>query len=493
MRLSLKKTGAGVLAAGALVLGLLQAATQVKRAREVDSVSDEQKLARTLGIIRTSTPEHPKVLKVLFYGQSITRSGWHTAVVDHWREQYPNTTFVVRNMAIGGFAAQVLVRTTERDIADFYPDLIVFHVYGDHREYEKIVRDFRSETAADVILQTDHGLRVPDPVCDEGLQLEPRRLPGCAGLGWVHQRNWSEEMSYHKLPALAKKYGLAVEPQLTWWREYLLQTGVDPKSLLIDEQHPNAQGKELMARFFNRYFDGLVAGWNGETGANVGSQPLASEKGGGPVAFSFSGSRLELIAHQPLSSWPQVTVDGVAAKDTDGCYLPSRSSGVATVPDWPAVRRISLHHDHVAEDWTATLTGFSPDQNSFHIEVRGSVSGDQGGADVTGARGDTDPNGKTFTTRNGLLSIEDQDWMMGASFVHSHQAQTGPVEVRWSVGYLCGGTPETVDQGSGRMEYRYTLAAGLSDAGHQAQVTLAAGDGAKADEIRSYRPPLGAN
>src|SRR5271168_5330845 len=154
-----------------LLVPLVAAAgTWLKRRQEVDTVSDQQKIARTLEIIRTSTPTNHKVLKVLFYGQSITRSGWHNAVIAHWREKYPNTVFVVENRALGGFASQVLVRTTEQDIAAFYPDLIIFHVYGDHSAYEEIIRLFRARTAADIIVQTDHVSDVmPQANCFPGL------------------------------------------------------------------------------------------------------------------------------------------------------------------------------------------------------------------------------------------------------------------------------------------------------------------------------------
>ena len=123
---------------------------------------------------------------------------------------------------------------------------------------------FRSLTAADVILQTDHGEVLPDPPCAEGLQLSLQLKPGCAGVLWVHQRFWHDEMSYHKIPAFAKKYGMAVEPQRRWWRDYLLQKHVDPQSMLMnDGLHPNEKGNELIAAFFNVYFDGLVEHWNG--------------------------------------------------------------------------------------------------------------------------------------------------------------------------------------------------------------------------------------
>jgi hypothetical protein len=73
---------AGVCLAAVFVFLLLTAAiaTWALRRQEVGSISDEQKMAGTLEIFRASTPTNHKVLKVLFYGQSITSSGWHNAV-----------------------------------------------------------------------------------------------------------------------------------------------------------------------------------------------------------------------------------------------------------------------------------------------------------------------------------------------------------------------------------------------------------------------------
>ena len=108
---SWKISAALVLSCTLLALITAEAVTWLRRRAEVDPVSDQQKLARSLGIIRQSTAEHPGVLKVLFYGQSITKSGWHTAVVEHWHQRYPNTTFVVENLALGGFDSLALERT----------------------------------------------------------------------------------------------------------------------------------------------------------------------------------------------------------------------------------------------------------------------------------------------------------------------------------------------------------------------------------------------
>jgi hypothetical protein len=456
-------------------------ATWILHQREVDSISDEIKIARTLEIIRTSTPSNHKILKVLFYGQSITRSGWDKAVVEHWHQKYPNTVFEVQNRALGGFSSKQLVRTTEQDIAAFYPDLIIFHVYGDHRAYEQIIRIFRSQTAADIIVQTDHGEVLPDVPCSEGLQLTLRRQPGCTGLLWVRQRSWYDEMSYHKIPGLAKKYGLAVEPQRAWWRDYLLRTHTDAQSLLADDIHPNEKGKVLIAAFFNQYFDNLVEKWSGQEEHNVVSLPSnALQSVNGQQTLAFEGSRLELLSTKPLPVWPTIAIDGTPTKEIDGCYQVTRASSVESVPDWPALRRITLRHDHVQEDWTATLTAISADQKSFEFTVNTSVTGSEG-------KGDSSHD---FVSNSGRLSIEAQDWMVEPAFTLKHIPLRAPFEVHWSVNDVCSGQPEVIDRGDGTTEYRYVLGTGLANQHHTATLSAPSGDWANLTEFREYEPPV---
>jgi hypothetical protein len=475
------KIGSWIAAVGLLFLLAAASATWVKHQREVDTVSDEQKVARSLEIIRTSTPANHKILKVLFYGQSITRSGWDTSVIEHWHQKYPNTVFVVQNRALGGFASQDLVRTTEQDIAAFYPDLIIFHVYGDHRAYEQIIRFFRSRTAADIIVQTDHGEVLPDPVCAEGLQLTLHRQPGCTGRLWVHQAEWHDEMSYHKIPGFAKKYGLAMEPQRAWWRDYLLRTHIDPKSMLVDYVHPNAKGKELIASFFNQYFDNLVENWNGQQEHNVISLPAKTPSDtDGKETVTFDGNRLELLSSQPLGAWPAITIDGGQPKAIDGCYQVTRSSSIGTVPDWPALRRITLLHDHVPEDWAATLTKISPDERSFEFTIQGSVTGSDGNGDS--AHG--------FLSKSGKLKIEVQDWMVERAFTEKHIPLQAPFEVHWSVKDVCDGEPEVIDRGDGTKQYRYVLGAGLANEKHTVTLSAKMSDLASVTEFRAYKPPL---
>lgn len=482
MRVNVQTIGKLVFGAGMFTVLAAVLFTQLLRTREIDSVPDEHKIARTLEIIRTSSPKNPKVLKVLFYGQSITKSGWHETVVKHWHEKYPNTYFVVQNRAVGGFASQALVRTTQQDIAAFYPDLIVFHVYGDHRSYEEIIQLFRSQTTADIVVQTDHGVDLPDPPCATGLQLTLKLQPGCTMLFWGNQKKWEDEMSYHKIPALAKKYGLAVEPQRTWWRDYILSTGIEPKSLLADEIHPNQRGKELMATFFIRYFDGLIERWNGDLGKeNVLTLSVSPAlQMIGSASLSFTGSRLELISNKLLDRLPTVTIDGVSPNAIDGCYQVSRASSIETVPDWPALRRITLQKNRIAEDWTATLVKISADQTSFEFDVKSSITGYEGHGDSL----------HDFVSNSGRISIESQDWMLKRAADLTHVLLAEPFDVNWSVKNVCQGPPEYIDRGDHGAEYRYVLATGLVNRSHDASLAMAVTDSSGLIEIRAYRPPL---
>jgi hypothetical protein len=480
-RKSLLTIAGWTLAAGLLTLLLGGIAAWVLHQREIDPVSDEEKVARTLEIIRTSTPAHHKVLKVLFYGQSVTGSGWDKAVIEHWHQKYPNTVFVVENRALGGFASPALLRTTEQDIAAFYPDLIIFHVYGDHHAYEQIIRLFRSKTAADIIVQTDPGEELPDPPCREGLRMTPRQKPGCSGLIWLKQRKWSDEMSYHKIPGFARKYALAVEQQRAWWRDYLLETHSDPKEFLTEDIHLNKKGKVLMARFFNRYFDNLVESWSGQQEHNVTSIAVnEADHPNGQETLHFDGSRIELISSKQLSTWPGVTVDGEAPNDLDGCYLVTRASSIETVPDWPTVRHIELRHDHVAEDWTATVTQISPDQKTFAFTVKASKTGDEGSGDSS----------RDFLSKSGRLSIAAQDWMMLRAYDLKHIPLRAPFDVNWSVVSDCSGVPEVIELGDGQMQYRYVLATGLTNKPHTVTLSLQPNDLANVTEFRAYRPLL---
>ncbi len=195
--------------------------------------------ARSLSIMHSATAAHPRVLKILFYGQSISSPKWTDQAMVKLRNAYPNVAFDVQNLALGGWDSQLLERAALRDVTEFYPDLLVFHVYGDHRAYEQIIQIIRSHTASDVIVQTDHVVAPVEPLCNEGVHPRWSPPPGCTGHFRFKQHLWEDFISSRWIPLMAQKYGLAVEPRRARWDAFLKANKLDPQALIADAPHPN--------------------------------------------------------------------------------------------------------------------------------------------------------------------------------------------------------------------------------------------------------------
>ena len=149
-------------------------------------------LRRSLTLLSSSTPTNHNTVRILFYGQSITQQAWWKEVERYLRATYTNANLVIENRAIGGHAAQLLVKTADADLYPFEPDLLIFHVYGSHIEYENIIRRVREQTCADILLQTDH-ITKDDALTEE---TAPANLT---------PKQWDAWMNHAFLPATASK------------------------------------------------------------------------------------------------------------------------------------------------------------------------------------------------------------------------------------------------------------------------------------------------
>src|ERR1017187_4060369 len=100
-------------------------------------------------------------VRMLFYGQSITKQEWSQQVAQDIRTRFPYADLTVENRAIGGYSSDYLVRTVSHDVFAFYPDLIVFHDYGGEENYEKIVAGIAKHTTAEILIQSDYPTWMP--------------------------------------------------------------------------------------------------------------------------------------------------------------------------------------------------------------------------------------------------------------------------------------------------------------------------------------------
>ncbi len=349
------------------------------------------KIHRTMEKLTTSTIEDRKTIKILFYGQSITKQLWTKQLSDYLKVQFPYVDFDVKNLAVGGFDATRLVRIVKNDVIRFYPDLVIFHVYGIENKYKEIVSIIKENTTAEIMLQDDH---VRAPHCEE----------------WDQHDSWS----FFKLPAIAEQYGC--EPVLIRkpWKDYLESHQLDANDLLLDGSHLNEHGDFLMAELLKPYFyfaepSQIVTYENYEKTYIIGAD-IHWENG--TIVLPFSGNRVDFVASGDLPANIEVLLDDEKPTNLKEGYFHTRPNDFEDRVwawegyDWPwetgTVKRITWENCPLEEEWILTFTKVSDDIGYFEYEVIGSLTGYDGKGN----------NGSKFISNSGRVVIEPEDWFI---------------------------------------------------------------------------------
>ncbi len=421
-------------------------------------------IQRCMRLMATSTPTKRNTVRILYYGQSIVGQRWSEQVDAYLRETYPHTHFVTANLAIGGFSSPALVRTMHYDALPFYPDLLVFHVYGSHVQYEEIIREMRARTTAEMVIQTDHASHWPGDRADS---LDA-------------QKAGADQMNFWHLPRIADTYGCALQPQREEWTAYLKAHGLEPSALLTDAVHLNEHGKWLMAELLKRFLvvlpegdadppDGLVRTY--EVGADV-------EWRDGTLTLPFDGNRVTAIAGPTPGGSAAVTIDGDPPSERPELYTFTRPSRTPHI-GWPAVQKFTWVSPPVLEEWTLTAHGFTDDHTDFSFSLEGSVTGPDGSGTAS----------ETFVSDSGRVVIEPSDWVFAFDRRVSEKPTPDGCEVRWSVASLFVDEYATPVVGDASIETETVLAQGLENGPHTLEIT-ASGDEPDIRALRVSRPSM---
>ncbi|MCU0247661.1 MAG: hypothetical protein MUC42_13895, partial [Bryobacter sp.] len=342
--------------------------------------------------MESSTPERRNLVRVLFYGQSITLQNWWKLTAGALRERFPHADFEFANRAHGGFASPMLRRPMIHDIPTFYPDLVVFHDYGGEPEYEEIIRFIRANTTAEIALQTDHVTWLPSGAGDT--PEETKRY------------QWHEQHNTEWLPALARTLGLELVDVRAGWRKHLAEQNVAPKSLLRDNVHLNAEGDKLIARLVSEAL--LKKATKPPEGWRDPVTDIPVQWRDGRAVIEFDGNRVEALAargqRQPWTR-ARVLIDGKPPSEHQGVYhhtLPTHTAGV----DWPWFIQVGRQAALVEEEWRMTLLETDEANKAVRFKVRGSATGDDGEGVST----------ERFVSKSGRIVIEAGDWHLARAF-----------------------------------------------------------------------------
>jgi hypothetical protein len=468
MTLSILILLAGLTIAGAACDGQTQSYPPVPLPKDISAFGTG--IQRTMTLLETSRPEKRNTVRILFYGQSITEQKWSKMVEEYLRRRYPHANLIVENRAIGGFAAQVLVKTAEADLYPFYPDLLIFHVYGSHIDYEKIIENTRRRTTAEILMQTDHITR--DEEIDE--ERDPSKLTPA---------NWSAWMNHVFLPETARKYGVELLDQREQWGQYLRANGLPASRLLSDQVHLNDFGCWLMAELVKQRFRYLPNSpkdhWIDLTRTVIVGKEVKWR--GGRLTLPFEGNRVDLIAEEgaPATSPAAILIDGKKPSQIPQLYAFTRSSPYPNTI-WPCVMRVAWQKPLVVEEWTAQITEATDDLQHFRFTVRGSVTGPDG-------EGVSD---KPFVSNSGRIVIQPDDWSISRSREFTRVPMPPGFEVKWRVIPLFVDEYQPPSIADKTVEKATTVAQGLPNGRHTLEIVSGDGKPIPLRAIRIYKPPL---
>lgn len=320
---------------------------------------------RTMHLLATSTAEKRNTVHIIFYGQSITSGQpWVTAVINDLKARFPYANIIAQDKAVSGFASQRLVNAAELDIYPAYPDLVIFHVYGSHIDYESIIRNIRSRTAAEVLITNDH-IEGNNPRDAQGNYLDV---------------DWTAQM-YTYTRNFAEKYNCEYVDLRADWKRYLKDNNYTANQLLNDNVHLNAHGNYLYAELVLRQLahrPDLDPNAEGLTEDYVVGEDVDWDPETGTLNLPFAGNRVDAIYEETAPEAPseaEVWLNGQRPSEFPEFYAHTRP---APNP-WsnrPVFNRVDSQTPKVLEDWTMTIT--SVNGTSFGYSVSGTVTGADG-------------------------------------------------------------------------------------------------------------------
>lgn len=452
------------------------------------------RLQRTLTLLASSSENQANKVRILFYGQSIVAGLDAGTLVDQLRKYYPHAHIEFENRAIGGFQAPHLVRTAAHDLYPYYPDLLIFHVYGGEEtgELERIIYNTRKYTTADILLFNHQVAWVAD---QEKLD----------------ERTNRDDLSSVYWHYLAGKYGCELVDVRRRWNKYIENhPSIGIHSLMGDtvhsNVHPNARGNKLLELMIldhlkprpeHAYFPG--DGWAGNV-RNHESRRIFEEKepqpGQGIVfkgttrpvntgvilkkgecSLTYTGNRIELqtFSTDEAAGQVEVYIDDRRPSEYTEMYYATRPS--ESYQHWrTALKRVTLHENIQTDRWTLTLTRIDRESNLIEYELHG----EQAGFDGHGS------NRSVFVSNSGQIRIDPVDFFIFESEAWTKKETPVGYEVTWEVKPLFRDTLEPGKAGS-----VFLLGQGLSNSQHRLTLKTV-GDNCHIPikSIRVYSPPL---
>ena len=452
------------------------------------------RLQRTLTLLASSSENQANKVRILFYGQSIVAGLDANALVDQLRAYYPHAQIDYENRAIGGFQAPHLVRTAAHDLYPYYPDLLIFHVYGGEEtgELERIIYNTRKYTTADILMFNHQVAWVADP--DK-----------------LDERTREDDLSSVYWSYLAGKYGCELVDVRRRWNQYIEDhPTIGIHSLIGDtvhsNVHPNTRGNKLLELMILDHLKPRpehsylpAEGWAGnvmdhearrifeekelQPGQGIifkgtvrpVNQGVILKKG--ECSLTFTGNRLELhtFSADEAAGQVEIYIDDHRPSEYAEMYYATRPS--QSYQHWrTALKRVTLQENILSDKWTLTLTGIDRENGLLEYDLQCEQAGFDG-------RGN---NQSVFVSNSGQIRIEPGDFFIFESEAWTKKETPVGFKISWEVKPLFTDTLEP-----GKEASVFLLGQGFSNSQHRLTLKTV-GDHCHIPikSIRVYSPPL---
>jgi len=432
-----------------------------------DTTGFGQYIQRSMSLMDSSTPEKRNTVRVMVYGQSLSEQSWSDSIHETLLQRFPDADIVYKNRSVGGFSSQILWQITTMDMLEFYPDLVIFHVFGHHMYYDTILQYTLENTAAEMAIWTD-----------------------------PHEGSWSDQMSYTFIPGYTNKYNLELMQIRDEWADYLAENNYTRDDVTRDGTHLNDRGNFLLANLLKPYFFHKTK-WQADPAGRVVTLEVGKDIRwiNDTLWLPFAGNRVDAIA--PADGFAgdataEVWVDEKRPSEIPELYnmsRPNEQPGGGWVWNNAAFVRAFHTTPWENEHWVLVIDSISDDQSYCEFNVTGSLTGPDGSGN----------NRDDFISNSGKVIIhggpvtEDPYW--GAWHIkrtHDVNGMTFPegTTIEWDT-YLMGMdsyAPQA--SGDGTVENATTLFKGLDNTYHLLALTKEQAGDFPLESVRIYRPTL---
>lgn len=387
--------------------------------------SDGQHLERFIGLLE-NPPEGMNELLVYGIGSSYTNMLGNGERLIQWvREHFPNAPKIVYKKHVGSAVAFDFTRGWMRQLVlGEKPELVILYSEGTGEELDRLLADFRSHSAADVIVASLH-LR------EQAKENTPETV---------------DTDQWRAVRAAAEKYRCEWVDNRVEHAAYLTQHGKPIEWLLKDAVHQSDHGALVINENIVRHLQPR----------NVTANPLTPS-----LPKSTDAIRVDLYGKRsPKGKTSQIRINGRPAGEFPAFvttvivpgpknHKPERGSAADRSPHLALLGNLNTV---VPQTWTLRMTSDAGD-----YELIGSVTGPDGGGN----------NENDVTSTSGQITVPTALWRRRINPDGTHANKTGDI-FTWQVRRS---TMSEVDfSGPEGESFRVTLADQLPQGSHQIEV-----------------------